>query len=131
MSNSTNRLVVDVDGTLCPVKEPGQDYAELPVRAEMVAALQAYRERGFLIDLFTSRNMRTYHGDLGQINANTAPILIDWLRRNGVPFDGVHFGKPWPGPAGFYIDDRTVRPDEFLRLDPAAIQALVNGGGDG
>lgn len=24
------------------------------------------------------------------------------------------YGKPWPGHKGFYVDDRTVRPDEFL-----------------
>ena len=26
-------------------------------------------------------------------------------------------GKPWPGHKGFYVDDRSVRPDEFIDYD--------------
>ena len=25
-------------------------------------------------------------------------------------------GKVWPGHKGFYVDDRSVRPDEFLTM---------------
>lgn len=122
---SENRLIVDVDGTLCPVKEPGQDYGDLPVEEAMIEKLRYYRSMGYAIELFTARNMRTYGGDIAKINAHTAPVLLDWLRRHDVPFDGVRFGKPWPGPQGFYIDDRTVRPDEFVNLDQEAIQGLL------
>lgn len=124
------RLIVDVDGTLCPIKQPGEDYAALPVNAEMVARLLEYRARGFGIDLFTSRNMRTHQGNLGLINVHTAPVLLAWLRQHGVPFDQLHFGKPWPGRGGFYIDDKAVRPDEFLALDYAAIRKRIGDGGD-
>lgn len=118
-------LVVDVDGTLCPVKEPGQNYADLPANTEMVAALCRYHADGFRIVIQSARNMRTYDGNIGEINCNTLPVLIDWLQAHEIPFDEIHVAKPWAGQTGFYIDDRAVRPDEFLTEDIAALEAKV------
>ncbi len=59
--------------------------------------------------------MKTYQGNIGKINANTAKVLISWLDKWNVPYDEIIYAKPWPGPRGFYIDDRAVRPDEFLK----------------
>jgi capsule biosynthesis phosphatase len=125
MIHSQKSIVVDVDGTLCPVKEPGERYEDLAPYEDMVDLLRRYRNEGFYIILATSRNMRTYDGNLGQILANTAPVLLDWLKRHGIPFDEIHFGKPWPGKGGFYVDDRAVRPSEFRRLSYEQIRELL------
>lgn len=118
-------IVLDVDGTLCPVKRPEQDYAELEPDAEMVARLRNLRaEAGAYIILQTSRNMRTYAGNVGKINANTAPVLLAWLKEWDIPFDEIYFGKPWAGRRGFYVDDRAVRPGEFLRYTEAELEKL-------
>ena len=69
--------------------------------------------------------MRTYDGNVGEINKHTAPKLIAWLERWNIPFDELHFGKPWAGRDGFYIDDRAVRPDEFLKLSAGELRALL------
>lgn len=61
--------------------------------------------------------MKSYGGNLGVINAKTAPVLLEWLRKWDIPYDEIIYGKPWPGQNGFYVDDRTVRPDEFLAGD--------------
>ena len=118
-------LIVDVDGTLCPIKTAGEDYADLPVYMEMVKALRAYKEKGFEIVLHTARNMKTHEGNLGKINAKTAPKLIAWLDKHGIPYDEIYYGKPWPGSRGFYIDDRAVRPREFLRCSEEILDAQV------
>lgn len=128
MTEHQSALIVDIDGTLCPIKAEGQSYADLPVIPEVVERLREYRAAGFRIVLATSRNMRTYGGNLGLINANTAPVLLEWLKRNDVPFDEIYFGKPWPGPDGFYVDDRTVRPDEFAAMNREEIAELLRGG---
>lgn len=118
-------LVIDVDGTLCPIKRPDQQYQTLEPYHAMVRHLAAWRDRGYRIILFTSRNMRTHEGNLGLINKHTAPVLIDWVARWKIPYDELHFGKPWPGGDGFYVDDRAVRPDEFLHLSEAELKALI------
>jgi capsule biosynthesis phosphatase len=109
-------LVMDVDGTLCEVKTKAQTYLDVAPKADVVAKLKEYRALGFYIILHTSRNMRTYEGNIGKIIANTTRTLVQWLDQHGIPYDEIHVGKPWPGQHGFYVDDRAIRPDEFTRM---------------
>lgn len=126
-SNDRKRIVIDVDGTLASVKAEGQDYAELEPNGQVLETLRSYREEGFYIVVYSSRNMRTYQNNLGLLQANTLPKLIDWLNKHGVPYDEVHVGKPWCGFAGFYVDDKAIRPDEFASLTYEEILRLVGG----
>lgn len=105
----------DIDGTLCPIKKKDEEYIDLVPFKEMIDKLREYKEGGAKIVLFTSRNMNSYGGNIGLINANTAKVLLQWLDKWDIPYDEVIYGKPWPGHKGFYVDDRTVRPDEFLK----------------
>ncbi|WBS02046.1 capsular biosynthesis protein [Pseudoduganella sp. SL102] len=125
ISHDDAMLVVDIDGTLCDIKTADQSYADLVPRADMLAKLREYQQRGYRIMLYTSRNMKTHNHNLGLINKHTAPVLLDWLARWDVPYDEILFGKPWPRSKGFYIDDRAVRPDEFLRLSEQEIHQLL------
>lgn len=104
----------DIDGTLCPIKKKDEEYIDLVPFKEMVDKLKEYKEGGAKIVLFTSRNMNSYGGNIGLINANTAKVLLKWLDKWEIPYDEIIYGKPWPGHKGFYVDDRTIRPDEFL-----------------
>lgn len=117
-------LIFDVDGTLCPLKEEGQEYIDLAPDKEMVEKLKEYKDNGAKIVLFSSRNMKTYDGNLGLINANTAIVMRDWLEKWDIPYDEIYFGKPWPGHRGLYIDDRAVRPNEFLENSFEALEKL-------
>lgn len=105
----------DIDGTLCPIKKKDEEYIDLVPYKEMLDKLKEYKEGGAKIVLFTSRNMNSYGGNIGLINANTAKVLLKWLDKWEIPYDEIIYGKPWPGHKGFYVDDRTVRPDEFLK----------------
>ena len=112
--NKDITLIFDVDGTLCPIKSKDEKYEDLVPNEEMVKKLKEYKENGAKIVLFSSRNMNSYGGNLGLINANTAVIMQKWLKKWNIPYDEILYGKPWPGHRGLYIDDRAVRPDEFL-----------------
>jgi capsule biosynthesis phosphatase len=120
-------LVLDVDGTLCRLKSKDQDYADLDPIPEMIEKVRGYKAAGFHIILSTARNMRTYDGNIGKINANTTKVLLEWLERHDIPFDELHVGKPWAGKGGFYVDDRAIRPSEFLKLSYEDILALTAG----
>lgn len=119
------RLVIDIDDTLCRTENGQYQRSEAiePVRDQLVA----YQKAGFEIVLYTSRNVRTYQGNLGKINANTLPNLIAWLDENGVPYDEIYMGKPWCGHEGFYVDDKAIRPHEFATLSYDEIQELLRG----
>jgi capsule biosynthesis phosphatase len=117
-------LVVDVDGTLCPIKPAGAGYEDLPVHAPMRDKLNALAADGWRIVLNSARGMRTYDGNGGEIAVNVLPVLHRWLRAHDVPFHELHMAKPWAGRNGFYVDDRAVRPREFLENDVATLEAL-------
>lgn len=107
-------FIFDIDGTLCPIKGKDERYEDMVPYKDMIDKIREYKEMGARIVLFTSRNMNTYKGNIGMINANTAKVILKWLEKWGIPYDEIIYGKPWPGHNGFYVDDRTVRPDEFL-----------------
>lgn len=118
------RLIFDLDDTLSLTT--AGDYANAEPILPVVKKLREYQAQGFSIVINTSRNMRTYEGNVGQINKNTLPIILDWLKRHDIPFDEVYVGKPWCGFEGFYVDDKAIRPDEFLALSYAEIKALLH-----
>ena len=102
--NEPINLIVDVDGTLCPIKKPDEKYEDLIPYQNMIDKLQEY---------LTNRNMRTYEADISKINKYTAPILVSWLEKWNIPYDGIIYGKPWMKNC-LYIDDKSIRPDEFI-----------------
>lgn len=118
-------LVVDIDGTLTAERSDGQQYSDVPVNEPVRERLCELRSRGYWIVLYTSRNMRTHNGNIGLIMKHTAPVLIEWLARHEVPYDELHFGKPWCGNDGIYIDDRAVRPREFVEMNLEQIEQLI------
>lgn len=109
------KFIVDIDGTLCPVKRTNERYEDLIPYSEMVDRLNYYKDNGAKIVLFTSRNMKSYQGNIGMINVHTARILLEWLDKWKIPYDEIIYGKPWPGDCGYYVDDRAVRPKELLQ----------------
>lgn len=117
------RLIIDLDDTIC--KTANGDYANAVPISGMIEKMGEYKAAGFEIAIHTSRNVRTYDGNIGKISAHTLPVIIDWLRRHGVPYDEVYVGKPWCGHEGFYVDDRAVRPSEFLNNSHAEIIKLL------
>lgn len=117
------RIIMDLDDTICQT-ENGDYVNAKPVDA-VIAKMHEYKAQGFEIAINTSRNMRTYNGNTGKITANTLPIILQWLAQHNVPYDEVYVGKPWCGMEGFYVDDRSIRPDEFAKLSFEEIQALI------
>ena len=117
-------IVMDLDGTLT-VEAPGVPYADLQPNLAVVAKLREYRGQGFKVAIYTARNMRTHAKSIGAINARTLPGVIAWLQAHDIPYDEIHVGKPWPEAGGFYVDDRAIRPDEFVRLTHAEVMALA------
>ena len=69
--------------------------------------------------------MRTHDNNIGRVNAHMLPILMEWLDRHRIPYDEVWTGKPWCGTEGFYVDDRAIRPREFVELSEAEIREVI------
>lgn len=115
---------MDLDETIC--KTVDGNYAESIPILGIVEKLREYKAEGFEVVIYTSRNMRTFQGNTGKISAHTLPIIVDWLRQHEIPYDEIYVGKPWCGNEGFYVDDKAIRPSEFLSLSRKEIAELVN-----
>lgn len=118
------RIILDIDNTLTvPSDLP---YEKKQPNWAVVEKVKEYKKSGFTIVLFTARNMNSYSCNIGLINKNTIPILIDWLSTFKIPYDELLVGKPWCGHDGFYVDDKAIRPSEFINLNYEEIQSLLN-----
>lgn len=118
------RLIMDLDDTICSTSKG--DYENSKPNQLVIEKLSKYKNEGFEIVIQTSRNMRTYKGNVGKINIHTLPNIINWLNKNNVPYDEIIIGKPWCGFEGFYVDDKSIRPSEFIGKTYAEIQLLLD-----
>ncbi|NWC84182.1 capsular biosynthesis protein [Pseudomonas putida] len=117
------RIIMDLDETICSTEKG--DYLNAVPNLPVIQKIREYHSNGFEIVISTSRNMRTYSGNIGKITANTLPIIISWLAKHEVPYDEIYVGKPWCGHDGFYVDDKAIRPDEFVHFDYNKIREVT------
>ncbi len=92
---------------------------------EVIKKLKEYASHGCYVIIYSSKNMRTFKGNIGKINAITLPQIIEWLKNNDVPYDEIYVGKPWCGFNGFYVDDKAIRPDEFVNKSMEEINDII------
>ena len=105
-------IVVDIDGTFCGKPVEG-DYSKCKPIEAVCKKLRFENSIGTYIILYTSRNMRSFNGNIGLINKHTSLILNSWLLKNDIPYDELYFGKPW-GKNLSYIDDKSLPIEEFI-----------------
>jgi len=124
MSDITNKkIVIDLDDTISITKD-GKYSESIPVFS-VVNKLREYKEKGYDIVIYSSRNMRTYNNNLGEINVHTLPVILNFLNKWNIPYDQVIMGKPWCGYGGFYVDDKAIRPSEFMNKTEEEIQQIL------
>lgn len=100
------RIVIDLDGTICPIKSSNETYSDLlpyPGAAERIRALRAL---GNYIIIHTARNMATCESNVGKVMRNIGKITLEWLDKYEIEYDEIYFGKP---NADVYLDDRALR----------------------
>jgi capsule biosynthesis phosphatase len=117
-------LVIDIDKTL--TLGDNKDYSLVSPNIKIVNKVIEYKNNGFNIILFTARNMRSHDNNIGKITAKTLPIIFKWLEKHNIPFDEIYVGKPWCGNDGFYVDDKAIRPSEFIEKSYEEIIKIIN-----
>ena len=59
--------------------------------------------------------MKTHKGNVGAIIADIGKTTFDTLDKFEIPYDEIHFGKPY---ANFYIDDLAINAFSNLEKRP-------------
>lgn len=116
-------LVVDLDNTIT-IEESKVSYDSKKPNMAVIQKLKEYHANGFQIIINTARRMRTHKNNEALILRDVGETTLNWLKEHDVPYDGIKFGKPY-AENGFYIDDKAIRPDEFVKLSNEEINELV------
>lgn len=106
-----NKIVVDIDGTLCESSD-GSDYGNVKPITAVINMVNKCYDAGYYVTIFTARGMNRFNSDKLACEYHFAEITKVWLAQHTVKYNELIFGKP---SADFYIDDKGIRPDEFLR----------------
>jgi capsule biosynthesis phosphatase len=116
------RIVIDLDGTICPIKTKEETYAGLLPLPGAVEMIQTLRQSGHYVILQTARNMGTQQANLGKVMKNIGKTTLDWLEQHGIEYDEIYFGKP---NADIYIDDRAFRFENWQDISEEKLLALA------
>ena len=100
------KICIDIDGVVAGFKGEGDTYADVLPIPGAIERLRDFKKSGHYIILYTARHMKTCNGNVGLVTARVGGITLDWLKRHEIPYDEIHFGKPW---ADVYIDDNAFR----------------------
>ena len=116
------RIVIDLDGTICPIKEKGQAYGELKPLEGAVEKIRQLKNDGHYIIIQTARNMATQESNLGKVMKNIGKVTLEWLEKYEIPYDEIYFGKP---NAHVYIDDRAIRFDSWDKVNEKLLDTFA------
>lgn len=112
------RIVIDLDGVICPVRQEHQEYAELEPITGAVERLHELRKAGHYIIIQTARHMKTCDGNVGRVMQRLGKVTLDWLECHNVEYDEIFFGKP---NGEIYLDDRGLRFEDWNSISEESL----------
>jgi capsule biosynthesis phosphatase len=115
------RIVIDLDGTICNIKEPHETYADVLVKPGAQAFIAQLRKEGHYVIIQTARNMATCESNLGKVVKNIGKVTLEWLDLNQIEYDEIYFGKP---NAHLYIDDRAFRFEDWQNMSTKQLEQI-------
>ena len=105
------RFCFDLDNTLVTFPEKDRDYSTVKPILRTINYVKYLKSLGNVIIISTARGMKTFDGNVELSKKSHNDQIIKTLDKFGIPYDELHFGKPY---AHFYVDDLSVRPFEDL-----------------
>lgn len=96
------RIVVDLDGVICALKNPNESYSDVKPNKDVIHLMRRWKNDGHTIIVYTGRHMRTCNGNVNEVINKIGKITEDWLDKWNVPYDELYYGKPY---ADIYVDD--------------------------
>jgi capsule biosynthesis phosphatase len=117
------RICFDIDNTLVTYPQIAGDYTSVLPINKTINFLKLLKSFGHTIILYTARRMKTHNGNVGAVIADISDVTISTLKKYDIPYDELHFGKPY---ANFYIDDLAVNPYIAMEKSIGILNAYTN-----
>ena len=100
------RICIDLDGVICEIRGKDKSYADIALIPGTKEKIGSLKKAGHYIIIYTARHNMTCNGNIGLILARQGLTTLQWLEQHRIPYDEIHFGKPY---ADVYIDDNAIR----------------------
>ena len=101
------RICIDIDGTLCSLREPHQAYSELEPFTDVADKIKHLKDQGCYIILSATQEEEIFKPtNTYQTKAKQGAVLQEWLDTNGFVYDEIWIGKP---DAQVYINDKLLK----------------------
>jgi len=98
------RIVFDLDNTIVTYPNTYKDYSTVNVHPHIISLIKQLKNDGHYIIIHTARNMVSSNHNVGVSLKNIGLVTLETLRELDIPYDEIHFGKPY---ADLYIDDKS------------------------
>lgn len=97
------KFCIDIDDTILYSKvNIDGSYKQTGENSELIKKVNKLYDNGHTIILWTGRHWNNFH------------LTIKQLNDSGVKYHTLLMGKP---PVDYYVDDKAIRPDEFIELE--------------
>jgi capsule biosynthesis phosphatase len=113
------KLVVDLDDTISFCYD--RDFANAAPNIELINKINKLFDQGWDIEILTARGQLSCDGDSEAAREKYWTQITEWLHKNGVKYHCLSFHKPL---ATFYVDDKALRPDEFVAMDIRVLKGI-------
>jgi capsule biosynthesis phosphatase len=117
------RYCFDLDNTLVTYPKITGDYETVEPIQHTIDFLKYLKKIGHTIIIYTARRMNTHKGNVGKVVANVGKITLDTLEKFDIPYDEIHFGKPY---ADYYIDDLAISPFDDLEKELGYYKSTID-----
>ena len=116
------RLIVDIDDTISFTTD--RDWENAKPNLPLISKLNELYDSGVEIIYQTARGYISFNGNRQEAEKYYRPIIEDWFKKHNVKYNELSFNKRL---ADFYIDDKAIKPDEFLELNVEKLQGGLSG----
>lgn len=106
-------IVMDIDDTIsfADTYADPSIYSEARPNIPVIETMQKLSKEGYTFELFTSRGWISCNEDSEKAKEKYLQQIEEWMQKYNVPYSRIIFGKPF---GIFYVDDKAIRPDEFV-----------------
>jgi len=105
------KYVFDFDGTITMNVEKELD-KDVELNEKITDRMNALYDAGHKVIIYTSRGMKSYNGNIGEIQQHVVPLIGNILTNNHVKYSKIIIGKE---PYDVYVDDLAIHPDDFVK----------------
>lgn len=115
------RIVLDYDDTLSFAVN--RDWLNAEPNRPLIKKTNKLYDDGWIVDVYTARGSLSC-SSRQEADEKYREDMEIWLNKHGVKYHNLSFDKPL---AAYYIDDKSVTPEQFLEIDIRPLQGGLTG----